>query len=141
VTTSPDPSEADLEDPAAGAAAVAATRQYLDAFINGRAAQVCALQTPRFAQRQIDNAVTFKLVEKGATCVDFVKAVLKTSDQANPDPAADPVYQVVALSAGAAVATVRVDYPQSIGTNPDTYALIKRDGGWLIDEDKDVPAQ
>ena len=126
-----------LADPAAGASAVATTRQYLDAFVNGQAEQACALQTPGFTQGQLANAVTFKLVKKGATCVEFVKAVLATSKAANPSPGAAPAYLVSALEASATRAAVRVEYPQSTA-NPDTYVLVKRDGGWLVDSDKDV---
>lgn len=126
-----------LADPAAGAAAVATTRQYLDAFVNGQAEQACALQTRAFTQGQLANAVTFKLVKKGATCVEFVKAVLKTSKAANPSPGAPPAYLVTAIEATATRAAVRVEYPQS-AANPDTYLLVKGSGGWLVDSDKDV---
>lgn len=128
-----------LADPAAGAAAVAATRRYLDAFVNGQAEQVCALQSPAFSQGQIDRAASVKFVKKDATCLEFVKKVVSTSKKANATTGPASTYLVTAIEATASRATVKVEYPVTSGAVPDSYVLVRRNGAWVVDANESVP--
>lgn len=137
-TGSAAPPPAVLADPASGAAAVAVTRKYLDAFINGRAELVCALESPAFARLQVQRAAAVGFVKEGTSCLEFVKKVVSTSKTSTATGAA-ATYLVTAIEATSTKATVRVEYPVSAGANPDTYVLVRRNGAWVINENVGVP--
>lgn len=120
-------------NPTGAAAAVAVTKEYLDAFISGRAARVCALETPAFVARQLESAVASKFITKGTGCIAFIDKVVATSKKANPSPGAALAFEATAFAADEHDATVRVDYPASSGASPDTYLLVKVGGSWLVD--------
>lgn len=122
-----------IENPASASAAVAVAKEYLNAFIGGRAERVCALETPAFIARQIESAIATKFVRKGASCVEFVDAAVATARKANPSPGTSRAFEVSVLTANDRVVTVLVDYPQSPGTNSDSYVLVKSGGHWLVD--------
>lgn len=127
-----------IENQDAGRAAAAVMTRYLDAFLGGKAAEVCALTSPSFARAQLSRAVAADFVARGTSCREFVTKVVSTSKKANATTDGVAPFIVTPLSANDRTATVQVDYPEAAVATSDTYRLVRANSNWLVDADLNV---
>lgn len=120
--------------------AVETVREYLTAFVDGRPADACALETPEFSRAQVREAVENGLVDDGATCTGLLAATLATVQGMGADLESLRSNTIEVTSSTAERATVRVEYPDAGNARPETFELVLTDGRWLIDANADEDA-